>query len=115
MFTPDAYKHSTEKVNGSELDEFVKESLQATSQSIISGMDKSKDLIKQFNEAKMTEYEKDWEWRRRQEELLAQVVDEQKKLADGSEKSYKAALSAAIIAGIGIVASVVIAVLSKIL
>lgn len=66
-------------------------------------------MQQQAREAAQAEHEAEWEWREKQSELLGQVIEEQKRLAEGSEKSYKAALWAAIIAGVGILVSIALA------
>lgn len=68
-------------------------------------------LHEQAQEAAQAAYEQDWEWRDRQTELLNQIVEEQHALAKGSEKSYKAALWAAVFAGISVFATILITVL----
>lgn len=68
-------------------------------------------LQEQVQEATQAVAEQDWEWRDRQTELLNQIVEEQRALAKGSEKSYRAALWAAVFAGIGVLVTILIAVL----
>lgn len=68
-------------------------------------------IQEQARDLALEEYEKDWNWRDAQSELLEQVLEAQQALIEGSEKSYKAAKWAAIIAGIGVFTTIVTVVL----
>lgn len=89
----------------------IKWNIDGTRNAASAAIEEVAQLQAQAQRSALVEYEKDWEWRDQQTELLNQIIEEQRALAKGSEKSYKAALWAAVFAGVGVIVTILIAVL----
>lgn len=72
-------------------------------------------LQEQARDAALAEYEKGWEWKDRQTELLAQVVEEQKRLTEERVKDRRLTVATAIIAGATLAATILVPLVMRVL